>query len=613
MSIIAELKRRNVFRVAAAFLVAGWLLIEMSSVALEAFGAPGWVPKSVGILLALGFPVALFFAWAYEVTPEGIKRESEVDRSKSITHETGRRLDLMTMALLVLAIALFLSESLWRSPPESTSTPAEPATATPDEREVSLAVLPFTNMSTDAENEYFADGISEEILSLLADVRDLSVASRTSAFAYKGSNASIPEIANALGVRYVLEGSVRKAGNQVRITAQLIDAVSDRHLWADTYDRTLEDIFAIQDEIAAAIGQALQVQLLGDGGAQLKSEALDPQIYALFLEARHLLRRRSREDMQAATEMLIRVVEAEPGFGRGHAVLGEAYLLSGWGDLLPNDVAQSQARMHAEMARSLDPKLGGVDLVLGHIAEDQPDRVAALNHYNRAVELEPSEPRPYHWRGIFYAEAGFHEECRADLETAVELEPRNPNVHFALAGCLRSSGDLDGAVAAARGAMTLNRSGWLNAVAHVEILRGNLDAAADAIKRNVEQKESRPEYWAELLRQIGHPADPTEVSLSGDVEDPLRTSPAVLAMLGRTDEYLDIVRNIENPRPGILSVSWLNQFAEMRRDPRFLEIMERNGILDLWRYMGPPPDCRTEAVGFSCGHGGDELEEDTSP
>jgi TolB-like protein len=245
--------------------------------------------------------------------------------------------------LLVVAIGLFVYDRFFLDTVTgpAASTPREVVTAAPGEQRPSVAVLAFENMSADADNEYFADGISEEILNLLADVKGMAVASRTSAFAFKGKELPIPEIAAALKVRYVLEGSVRKAGEQVRVTAQLIDADTDRHLWSETFDRTLRDVFTIQDEIAKAIGGALQVELLGEGGEAVKSESIDPDVYNRFLEARYLLRKRNDEDVDAGNRLLIDVVAAEPLFARAHVLLGEAYLLNTMlKDLVGNEFAR---------------------------------------------------------------------------------------------------------------------------------------------------------------------------------------------------------------------------------------------------------------------------------
>ncbi len=246
MSFFEELRRRNVFRVGIAYLIGAWLIIQVADVVLENIGAPDWVIKAIFLVVALGFLVALFFSWAFEVTPEGIKPESEVDRTASITTVTGRKLNKAITVMLFLALGYFIWESRLadRSP-------------TPVTTEASVAVLAFKNMSPDPENAFFAEGISEEILNVLAAIDGLRVASRTSAFSFADSDTPIPDIASQLGVATILEGSVRKQGTRVRITAQLIDAGNDAHLWSEVYDRDLDDIFAVQEEIAVAISDAL--------------------------------------------------------------------------------------------------------------------------------------------------------------------------------------------------------------------------------------------------------------------------------------------------------------------------------------------------------------------
>ncbi|MCZ6536638.1 MAG: adenylyl cyclase, partial [Gammaproteobacteria bacterium] len=267
MSIFRELKRRNVFRVAAAYAVVAWLLIEVTATVFPIIKLPDWSVTLVAAFILIGFPLALILAWAFEITPEGIKLEKDVDRSQSVTHVTGRKIDYFIIAALVLALGFFAFDKFVLGPSRdaelvqaTTQAVAELSTEI-EKSEVpdnSIAVLPFVNMSSDPEQGYFSDGISEELLNVLVHVDGLRVASRTSSFAFKGGNKNLAEIADILKVSYLLEGSVRKAGNRVRITAQLIEAASDRHLWSEIYDRDLTDIFAIQSEIANAIVAALR-------------------------------------------------------------------------------------------------------------------------------------------------------------------------------------------------------------------------------------------------------------------------------------------------------------------------------------------------------------------
>ena len=259
MSLFNELKRRNVFRVGFAYIVMAWLVLQVADVILNNIIAPGWVFHVLLLFLAIGFPFAVFFAWAFELTPEGLKKEKDVDRSKSITRVTGRKLDYGVIAVLVLALAYFTFDKFVLDPSRdaelvqaTTEAVAEQATESgkAEITDKSIAVLPFVNMSNDPDQEYFSDGISEELLNVLAQFPGLKVAARTSAFQFKGQNRDIVGIAKQLHVNHVLEGSVRKSGNRLRITAQLIDAESGFHLWSETYDRELDDIFAIQDEIS---------------------------------------------------------------------------------------------------------------------------------------------------------------------------------------------------------------------------------------------------------------------------------------------------------------------------------------------------------------------------
>ena len=270
MSFFEELKRRNVVRVGVVYLIAAWLLAQVADLLLENFNAPDWVIQAILVVLIIGFPLALIFAWAFELTPEGLKKEKDVDRSQSITPVTGRKLDRAIIVILVIALSYFIWESRVQhqhsEAPEQQAV-VEPAPAEPSAK--SIAVLPFVNMSSDPEQEYFSDGISEEILNSLAKIKELKVAGRTSSFAFKGQNQDLRQIGDTLGVEHILEGSVRKSGAQVRITAQLIQVDDGFHLWSETYDRELTDVFAIQDEIATAILKQLKAALLEDGQVEV--------------------------------------------------------------------------------------------------------------------------------------------------------------------------------------------------------------------------------------------------------------------------------------------------------------------------------------------------------
>ena len=347
MSFFEELNRRNVFRVAIGYIVSSWLLAQVADLVLENIAAPSWVMQTIMLVLALGFPVVVFFSWAYEVTPEGIKRESEVDRSQSIVQTTSKKLDRSITAVLAIAL-VFLAVDKFMLSAEREKAAVESAVQevtsqilaekkasdeTIKELEKSIAVLPFVNMSDDAGNEFFSDGLSEEMLNLLTKIPELRVTSRSSAFSYKGKDFKISDVGRELNVNNVLEGSVRKAGNQVRVTAQLIQVDGDVHLWSETYDRSLENIFAIQDEIATAVVKQLRLKLLGD---MPKTRETDPEAYALFLQARHLSNLLTPEGWQRSNVLYQQAIAIDPEYASAWAGLGRNYInLTGYNILPP--------------------------------------------------------------------------------------------------------------------------------------------------------------------------------------------------------------------------------------------------------------------------------------
>ncbi len=250
--VLQELKRRNVFRVGIAYVALAWVIAQVAELALDSFDAPAWVMKTILLLLPLGFPLALFFAWVFELTPEGLKREKDVDRGQSITRQTGRKLDLLIIGVLLIAVGFLLVDKFVFSPEPSDAATVIAQQESRTARSVgqSIAVIPFVDMSPTGDQEYFTDGLTENLLHALAQIGDIKVAGRTSSFAFKGRNEDLRSIGAQLNVQNILEGSVQKAGNQIRITAQLVNTNDGFHLWSETFDRNLNDIFAVQDEIS---------------------------------------------------------------------------------------------------------------------------------------------------------------------------------------------------------------------------------------------------------------------------------------------------------------------------------------------------------------------------
>jgi TolB-like protein/Tfp pilus assembly protein PilF len=442
MSIFDELKRRNVFRVSIAYIITAWLLLQVIDLVLENVNAPDWVMQVFMLALAIGFPLAVFFAWAFEMTPEGIRKEKDVDRSQSITTQTGRKMDRNIIIAMALALSWFAWDKFAPSP--EPATPAAETLAVQTEPEVtpepmpdltgpepaapakSIAVLPFTNMSEDASNEYFSDGISEEILNALAKVKELKVAGRTSSFAFKGRNEDLRLIGKTLGVSHILEGSVRKAGNKVRITAQLIQVDDGFHLWSDTYDRELTDIFAIQDEIAGAILKELKAALIG--GQQIASTRADTQAYDLYLLARQRIYTRTRMQMESALDLLNQAIEIDPDFAPAWAQKGITSLLLSDRDYgtIPLVESLAQGRLALNKALEIDPGLAEGWAGLGLYQSNHPvadENALAIASLRKALAINPSLINASNWLQNELNRKGQPREALQILEDMLDRDP----------------------------------------------------------------------------------------------------------------------------------------------------------------------------------------------
>jgi len=426
MLLFTELKRRNVIRVAIAYVAGAWLLTEVSGTLFPAFGIPDWGVRFVVIVLALGFLPALIISWAYELTPEGLKREKDVVRDTSITHLTAKRLDWITIGLIVVAVAFIMADRMWlgpryaKQPAPTTEVVTNNLQASEPESQYppnSIAVLPFVNMSDDPGNEYFSDGISEELLNLLVKVPKLQVIARTSSFSYKGKDVTIADIARELNVGHVLEGSVRKAGNQVRITVQLIETDSETHLWSENYDRTLEDIFAIQDEIAGQVVEALKITLLDKGVP--KPQKTSSEAYALFLQGRHFARIAvSVEDYRKAEKYLRQSLAIDPTYAPAYERLANIYINMAIQGLIDFNEGYQKAIEFVHLALEHDPNLAHAHNTLGWIAMMYDrDLPTAANHFKKAINLAPNDAKVLSASSVFA-------ETLGRLERAIELGER---------------------------------------------------------------------------------------------------------------------------------------------------------------------------------------------
>jgi len=475
MSLFTELKRRNVLRVAAAYLVVGWLLTEVLTTILPTLGAPIWVAKAVILSFAFGFIPAVVLSWVYELTPDGIKKEGDIDRDAPGRVAVGK-LDYLTIGGVVLAILFFAFFSASQSPED-----ADTVAAASNE---SVAVLPFVNMSRDQDNEYFSDGLTETLLHMLAQIPDLKVAARTSSFAFKGKNMDIREIADALQVAHILEGSVQQAGNRIRITAQLIRASDGYHVWSEIYDRDSDDIFGIQDEIALKVGSALSASLLGPGvGAVVAGVGTDnPDAYDLYLQALKQRETFSYGGLSAAEHLLKGALIIDPNFLDAKTELASNYLyqletgsmnqdeahavVSAITDQVlvasPENVgarairifmraapstrdistmSRADAILELESIVAANPRELQARMLLSRLLERTHRSDRALQLQRDALQLDPYNARIHYEIGSLYLDLDQLEMARSALRTSLDIEPRQPNAYLQLAHIALTSGD----------------------------------------------------------------------------------------------------------------------------------------------------------------------------
>ena len=423
MSLYEELSRRNVIRVGIAYAVASWVLLQIVDVISPIFELPVWAPKLIFVILAIGLVPALIFAWAFELTPEGIKKESEVDRSGSIAPQTGRKLNMIIIGTLVVAVVLLLVDRQFSDP---ASAPEEAVAAISD-TDKSIAVLPFVNMSSDAEQEFFSDGITEEILNSLASEKSLKVAGRTSSCAFKGQNDDLRRIGDALGVAHILEGSVRKVGAQVRITAQLIQVDDGFHLWSETYDRELTDVFAIQDEIANEILKQLRSQLLADEElVVVEAKRTNPVVYDLYLRAKQRLYTRNGAEIKIAIDELDKAIQLDPEYAPAFAQRGVATMFMSeqqYGDI-PNNEANRRGKRFVDQALSLDDNLAEGWAALGLYYTNTPGGAEyAIDHLTKALSINPNLIDAGNWLQIALSTVG---DFKGSLEVLVDIAERDP-------------------------------------------------------------------------------------------------------------------------------------------------------------------------------------------
>jgi TolB-like protein len=595
-SVWGELKRRNVVRVAIAYTVVAWLLLQVADVVLDNIEAPTWVFQAFLLLLVIGFPLAIIFAWAFELTPEGLKKEKDVDRAKSITHVTGRKLDFAIISVLVVAVGFLLVDKIYLSEGDTAS---DEIIAT--ERQ-SIAVLPFVNMSSDPEQEYFSDGLSEEILNLLAKVPDLKVIGRTSSFSFKGKNEDLRVIGRTLGVKTLLEGSVRKSGDRVRVTAQLNDVSDGSHIWSETYDRTMTDIFAVQDDVAAAIIDALQIHLGMNPTRGRPTE--NTAAYTLFLRARASMNTNEYPD---AEEILLKVVELDPNFAEAYELLADSYWnLGGW--VVESAKAQELTREAAAKALAINPNLVFAQALLESARNENYTWARVIEAFERAAREQPANAAVMNILVYNLTVTGYLQEALRVAERSVEFDPLSPTANFFLANALLSVERTDEAIPPMELALQLDNdlANWLIGAANLVEKRDNI---AIAHFETWLQKYYYPDSsWVrELVTGARDPATGQayldrripEIIASVPEKDAFTVQIGLIMWylyFGFLDRYFELIldRDLDSTWTDAEMFAWIGtiwRHQGFTAHPKYLEVAEALGIIELWEQRGAPDFC----------------------
>ena len=443
MSLFTELKRRNVFKVGVAYVVVAWLTIQVVDIVINNIGAPDWVFRVILLLLIIGLPLILLFAWAFEMTPEGLKREKHVDRSESIVKQTSRKLDFTIIAVLLMALGYFAIDKFVLSAGRATAPVEMSIKATQEQTDTgapglasmerSIAVLPLANRSALEGDQYFADGMHDDLLTQLAKIASLKVISRTSVMRYRDTELSIPEIASQLGVTAILEGGVQRSGNQIRVNMQLIDAESDQHLWAETYDRqmTAENLFAIQSSITRQITEALKASLTSEEVARIEERPTENlEAFQEYMKGQQLLALRTVPALKEGKYHFERSLQLDPGFDVAKVGLANAlHLLYEYADW-PTADSLDPAMELLNKALQRSPDLGEAYMVRGEIYRHRDELDTAVRDFERAMELIPGNAALYHWFSFVREAQDRHDEAYILLHRAHELDPMSRVIHI---------------------------------------------------------------------------------------------------------------------------------------------------------------------------------------
>ena len=607
MSLYSELKRRNVFRVAIAYLAGAWLITEVSGTLFPAFGIPDWGVRFVVIVFALGFAPALIISWAYELTPDGLKREKDVVLDASITHLTAKRLDGITIGLIMVALAFILTDHLWLSPrfaqqsaalTEVVTDNVQTSGSEPQYPPNSIAVLPFVDMSPDKDQEYFSDGISEELLNQLAQLKGLHVAGRTSSFYFKGKNEDFEVIGEKLGVAHILEGSVRKAENRVRITAQLIKVSDGYHLWSESYDRELDDIFAIQEEIARAVTDALSITLgVGDFGV---GSTRNIEAYDAFLAARSQINQVGRDNIARAIEHLEQAVALDPDFADAWSELAAVYNNAAAVFMSEKaDEFNRKSESAAARAIAIAPDSVGALFAKSMLEMAKFNWIEAEEGFEKAHSLAPIDTGIISFFAWFLVTVGRSQEMTDYFQRLVKIDPLSFNSAQLAAVGYEVSGDLEASLKECERAQGLiGDHSILNSPLLVNALTRGDRAMIDAV---VERARNAASDLVPINNQALNEAmyahldepDAAKAKLHRFHQNPAYDNSFVRMIMAVWASYFDdhelaleLFRELSKSKSSLIATIWRPIHKPMRRLPGFKDLVRDAGLVDYWRTTG---------------------------
>lgn len=443
MNLLKELQRRNVIRVAMLYVVASWLILQVADLLFDAFDVPSWSMRLLVAILILGLVFVLVFSWVFEITADGLKRETD-GSSDAIRRTTGRKMNIAIALLIVLGIGVVVVDRLIPEPASSAASAAP---------ESSIAVMPFVNMSDDPDNEYFSDGLSEELLNLLSGIPQLRVTARMSSFSLRDEQIDVREVGKRLNVAHVLEGSVRKSGNRIRVTAQLIDTDDGYHLWSETYDRTLEDIFAVQDEISTAVASSLRSTLLGETP---QSRPTSPEAFSAYLYALHFYRLATIEGYARAEEYLKTAIDLDPEYAPAWNLMATTYANQALTGQAPFQETQDKALKHVEKALEIDPDFAYANSSRAWLAMTyESDYAVSAEFFRRASDLAPNDSVILGNRAVLARTLGYVDRAIEMSTKSRDLNPISPTPYVNLADQLYRVGKYSEAIESAKSALEL--------------------------------------------------------------------------------------------------------------------------------------------------------------